>query len=282
MVSEIGIVSIGMLLVVLIGGIDLSVGAVLALSAVVLGLTTQLGCPPFLAVALAIASGVAAGGLNGLVVGRAGIPSIIVTLGTMAAYRGVALGLSGGNSFPLPEALQMLGQSELLGLPQQFALFVALALACRFLLQRTVAGLTLFALGNNETAARFAGLRVELGKTAVYAACGGLAALAGVVFAARVSSAKADFGVGVELDAITVVVLSGASLAGGSANVPGLVLGLLIVGSLRMGLTMVFVPAETQAILVGLVLIGAVASRRLGGLLRGALRWRPVGGERGA
>lgn len=119
-----------------------------------------------------------------------------------------------------------------------------------WVLRRMTAGLTLFAIGNNETASRMAGLSVERAKTLVYTACGGLSALAGLVFAARVSSAKADFGVGLELDAITVVVLSGASLAGGSANVPGLVLGLLTIGVIRMGLSMLFVPSEIQAILI--------------------------------
>ncbi len=280
LVSEVGMVSIGMLLIVLLGGIDLSVGAMMALSGVVAGLAVQSGYSVTAAVILALLAGIVAGTLNGLIVSRAGIPSIIVTLGSMAVYRGVALGLSGGNSFAMPESMLWLGQADLIGIPVQFWLFLALAIVALWVLRRMTAGLTLFAIGNNETASRMAGLSVERAKTLVYTACGGLSALAGLVFAARVSSAKADFGVGLELDAITVVVLSGASLAGGSANVSGLVLGLLTIGVIRMGLSMLFVPSEIQAILIGLVLIVAVASGRLSANLKEALKLRVASGHR--
>lgn len=266
--SEMAIVSLAMMLVILVGGIDLSVGAVLALAAVLLGKSLAAGAPPALALALAIGGGAVAGAINGLVVAWAGIPAIIVTLGTMAIFRGVALGVSGGASYPVPESLQALAQATLAGLPLPFVVFALLAAATAFVLHRGRAGIVLFAIGHNETAARFAGLRSARAKAAVYVASGALCALAGVLFAARVSSAKADFGIGFELDAITIVVLSGASLAGGTANIPGLVLGLVIVAALRMGLTMVFVPAETQAILIGLVLIVAVAAGRLAGVVR--------------
>jgi rhamnose transport system permease protein len=261
--AEMGLVSLGMLLVVLVGGIDLSVGAVLALAAVVLGLAIDAGMSVPASVAAALAVGVLAGLINGSVVAFAGVPSIIVTLATMAVFRGLALGLSGGQSFPLPEAMSDWAQATWAGLPTAFGLLAATALLAAGVLRYTRWGVMLFALGHNEVASRLAGLPVNRARVAAYAASGALAALAGVVFAARVTSAKADFGVGHELDAITVVVLSGASLAGGSANVPGLLLGLAIVGALRLGLTMVFVPAETQAVLIGVVLIAAVASRRL-------------------
>jgi rhamnose transport system permease protein len=274
--SELAIVSLGMMLVVLVGGIDLSVGALLALSAVLLGRSLAAGLPPVLAVALAIMGGAAAGAINGVVVAWARIPAIIVTLGTMAIFRGLALGISGGESFAIPESLQAVAQANVAGLPLSFVVFLALACTAAWVLRRTRAGVVLYAVGHNETAARFAGLRAARAKAFVYLVAGALSALGGVLFAARVSSAKADFGVGLELDAITIVVLSGASLAGGTANVPGLALGIVIVGALRMGLTMVFVPAETQAILIGLVLIAAVAAGRLTGAVRRLLpSWAP-------
>lgn len=269
--SELGIVAIGMLLVILVGGIDLSVGSMLALSAVALGLGLQAGLAPPVAAVLAVCVGTGAGMLNGLIVSYAGIPAIIVTLGSMAVFRGVALGLSGGHSYAVPESLQFLGQGEWANVPCQVWLFALLAGFMAWLLKCTSAGVTLFALGHNEVASRFAGLPVARAKTLVYAACGALAGLAAVFFSARVSSAKADFAMGLELDAITIVVLSGASLAGGSANVLGLLLGLSIVGSLRMGLTMMFVPAETQAIMIGLVLVFSVATSRIAGRLRHGL-----------
>lgn len=268
LVSEVGIVSVGMLLVILLGGIDLSVGAMMALAGIVAGLAADSGLPIAVAALLAITSGLVAGTLNGLVVTRAGIPAIIVTLASMAVFRGLALGLSGGHSFAMPESIYWLGQADLFCVPVQFWLFLAVLLVVLALLRRMTAGLKLFAIGNNETASRLAGLSVSKVKTLVYTTCGALSGLAGLVFTARVSSAKADFGVGLELDAITVVVLSGASLSGGSANVPGLLLGLLIIGVLRMGLSMLFIPSEIQAILIGVVLILAVASGRLTGLFR--------------
>ncbi len=261
--TEIGLVALGMTLVMITGGIDLSVGSVIALTAVVMGMLIQAGVWAWLAALLGLGLGVLLGALNGFVITRVGLPPIIITLATLAIYRGLAYGTSDARAFPIPDSLSVLGQGYLGPLPLQLPLFLAVGFGTWVLLARTTFGRTLYALGANETAARFAGLRVDRAKLAAYALSGLLSAAAALIFISRVSSAKANAGEGYELDAITIVVLGGGSVAGGRGGVVGTLLGLAIIGLTRNGLTQAYVAPEVQAILIGAVLVTAVVGNEL-------------------
>lgn len=262
--SEIGIIAIGMAMVILLGGIDLSVGAVFAVSAVIMGMVVDSGSPVVLAMAAALVTGAVLGSFNGLVVSTIKIPPIITTLGTMSLFRGLAMGISRGKSFPIPEALyDSIGGKSVLGVPLQFLIFLAAALAVVFLLRRTTLGRSLIATGNNPVAAMFSGVNTRLVTIFAYGLSGFFCSLAGILFACRVTSAKADFGIGYEMDAITIVVLGGASLKGGKANIIGVALGMLILILTRRGLTMGLVQPELQTVIFGLLLIAAVGFNAL-------------------
>jgi rhamnose transport system permease protein len=223
----------------------------------------QAGVGAWLAALLGLGLGALLGALNGFVISRVGLPPIIITLATLAIYRGVAYGISGARAFPIPDSLSVLGQGYLGPLPVQLPLFLAVAAGIWLLLARTTFGRTLYALGVNETAGRFAGLHVDRVKLAAYALSGLLSAAAAVIFISRVSSAKANAGEGYELDAITIVVLGGGSVAGGRGGVVGTLLGLAIIGITRNGLTQAYIPPEVQAILIGAVLVAAVVGNEL-------------------
>ena len=261
--SEIGLIALGMTLVIITGGIDLSVGAMLGLSGIVFGMLSAAGTPLAVALALTLILGASLGAFNGLVISKIGIPALIVTLATMAIFRGFSLGLSQARSFSeYPQAFFVFGQGYIFGLPTQLLILVGAALAVSFLLNRHAMGRLIYAVGNNATAARFSGAPVSAALVIVYALSGLLSSLAGIVYTSRLSSARADAGIGFELDAITAVVLGGTAIMGGSGNIIGTMLGLLLVGVIRNGLTLAFVPSEQQAIIVGGVLLIAVLSNQ--------------------
>lgn len=258
-ITEIGLMALGMTLVIITGGIDLSVGSVLGLSGIVMGFSYTAGLNIWLAALLGVVTGALCGLINGQLITRAGIPPLIVTLATLAIFRGLALGISQAHSFGnYPKAFLVLGAGYLGPVPTQLIVFILLAAIIGLLLARSTFGRFIYAIGNNATAARFSGVPVNRVLVWVYTLSGTLAGLAGVIFTARVSSARSDAGVGTELDAITAVVLGGASIAGGSGSVVGTLLGLLLVGVVRNGLTLAFIPAEQQAIIIGAILLVAV------------------------
>ena len=259
--GELGLIGLGMTIVMLIGGIDLSVGSIFALSAVIMGIAVNAGMGLPLGIGLCLATGVCAGALNGLIITRFRLPPIVVTLATMAVYRGITVGVSSGKSYPIPDAIGFLGQGSIVGVPTQLVLLVLLTALSAFVLRWTTYGLFLRSIGVNENAAVFAAIPVSLLKTSVYAISGLFCAIASLIYVSRVVSAKADFGVGYELDAITVAVLGGATLSGGRANVVGTVIAVMLIVFLRRGLTMAFVGTDIQTMIVGAILIAAVAAR---------------------
>jgi rhamnose transport system permease protein len=269
-VAEIGFVALGMTIVMFIGGIDLSVGSIFALTAVITGGLAASGFPPLASLILALAVGTVAGGLNGLLVSKVNIPPIIVTLSTMAVYRGIAIGISTGHSYRMPKSLYFLGQSYVAKIPLQFIILLIVTLLLTLLVKYTPLGRTLLALGNNEEASRFSGLQVDRVKIIAFAISGFLSAFAALVYSSRVISAKADFGIGYELDAITISVLGGTSLSGGRVNILGTVLGGLIIVMTRRGLTMALVPSEIQSIFIGVILIVSVALNKFFAVRRSA------------
>lgn len=264
---EVGLVALPMTLVILTAGIDLSPGSTMGLASVVLGLAWRGGLPIGVAAGMGLLAAGVCGALNGALVSWARIPALIVTVATWEIYRGLALGLGrGGDVSGYPESFSMLGQSYIGGgwVPAQTLLFAALAVAAAVFLDQTAAGRSLRAVGANEAGARLSGIPTARYRFLVYTLTGLMAGLAAIIYASRVSTAKADAGTGLELDAITAVVLGGTSTAGGEGGIAGTVLGLLLITSLRHGLTLARIPSDRQGVLLGLILIAAVwLDRRL-------------------
>jgi ribose transport system permease protein len=263
--------SIGMTLVILSGGIDLSVGAILALAgAVSAGLLTQgLGIPGtdiFLhfttsgAILVGLIVGAAAGWINGFAITRFLLPPFVATLGMFSIARGLTMLWTGG--FPitgLGEGFGQIGTGAFLGMPMPVWIMLALTALFIVVTKRTRFGRHLYAVGGNERAARLTGLNVTRVKLAVYTLAGALAGVAGLIVTARLDSAQPNAGLGYELDSIAAVVIGGTSLAGGRGSVAGTVLGCLIIGVLNNGLFLLNVSPFWQQVIKGVVILLAVA-----------------------
>ncbi|WP_081838334.1 ABC transporter permease [Thermogemmatispora carboxidivorans] len=267
---EKALMALTMTLIVIAGEIDLSVASILGLASVVLGYTWSHGVPLGLAIVLVLLIGALCGLVNGLAVTRLGLPSLVVTLGTLALFRGLAYVVMGDQAVSnFPSAFTNFGFGTVPGtlIPWPFVLFVALALLFSLLLHRSTLGRQIYAIGSNKEAARFAGIRVEHIKLLLFVLSGLIAALAGVVFTARFSNARADNALGFELDVVTIVLLGGVNIFGGSGSLPGVVLSLLIIGVLRNALGLADISGDIQNIAVGALLIlsvlGPNAVRRL-------------------
>lgn len=258
-ISETSIIGLGMTLVILTGGIDLSVGSMMTLSSVCLGLACQAGIPAAAAVMLSLLVGVLGGGLNGYVVCKLKIPALIVTLATMGLFRGIALGISKGSAIPVPESVYYLGQGNIGPLPVQLVVTTLAYILVAVFIYKSNFGTYLKGIGYNEEVAVFSGIKVTWNKVKAYMLSGFFAALLGVMFTCRVSSAKADYGNNYEMDAITIAVFGGASLAGGKANFAGSYIAAVIIVFIRLGLTTAAIQTEIQSVIIGLILILAVA-----------------------
>jgi rhamnose transport system permease protein len=257
LMTEVGLIAIVMTFVIVTGGIDLSVGSILGMSAILLGVFWKnLGLPLELAMLLTLGVGTLAGFVNGLIITRFKFPPLIATLGTLALYRGIAEGVSEARSVRgYPDWFYVLGQGQFLGVPTQLWLFLAATIIAAIVLGMTTWGRATYAIGSNETAARFSGLRVDWIKIAIYSASGFAAALAAVIFVSRVSTTRSDMGTGIELDAITAVVLGGTSIFGGRGTIVGTVLGLVLIQALKNGLSLAGVKSDGTIVLIGAVLI---------------------------
>jgi rhamnose transport system permease protein len=259
LMAEVGLIALPMSFVIITGGIDLSVGSILGMVAILTGVFWQnVGLPLPLAMLLGIAAGAIAGLVNGLIITRFRVPPLIATLATLALYRGLAEGISQARSVRgYPDWFYVLGQGDALGVPVQLWLFLVLALAAAFTLGFTTFGRTTYAVGANEIAARFSGLRVDRAKLLIYTASGLIAGVAAVVFVSRVSTTRSDMGTGIELDAITAVVLGGTSIFGGRGTIVGTVLGLALIQVLKNGLALSGVKGDGTIVVIGAVLIGS-------------------------
>ncbi len=260
---EIGLLAIVMTPVILTGGIDLSVGSLMGLSAVVFGkLWRDAGVPVPVAVSATLALGALAGGLNATLITWLRLPPLIVTLGTFSLFRGLAEALTHGvDTFTgFPTGFTALGQGTWLGLPVQLYVFASVAAGVWLLVHRTTWGRSFRAIGFAPEGARYAGLPVTRRLASVYVLAGLVAALAGLIFTARLNQAKADAGTGYELFAITAVVLGGTSIFGGSGSVAGTLLGWAAVAMLSDSLTYVGWPREIGGMLTGLLLIVALTA----------------------
>jgi len=273
--SVIGLLGIGMTLVIITGGIDLSVGSVLALAGTVTGMLVKMGMPVVPAMLLGVAVGGACGLFNGLVITKLRITPFVATLGMMLIARGTALQLTGAAPISqLGEAFGVLGNGALFrvvgqgtnglpkvifpGIPFPALLLLVVAVAATYLLRRRALGRHIYATGSNEEAARLSGVRVDRTKILAYVMSGALAGLSGVVLMSRLVTAQPNEGVMYELDAIAAAVIGGASLMGGVGTISGTMIGAFIIGVLRNGLNMAGVSAFIQQIIIGFVMIIAV------------------------
>ena len=258
--TEVGLIAIPMTCIIITGGIDLSVGSILGLTAIVLGWTWQeLGFPLELAIITGILSGTVAGFVNGLFIVRVGVPPLIMTLATLALYRGLAEGISEAKSARgYPEWFFELGQGEFLGIPTQLWLLIVAVIIFGIVLARTRIGRALYAIGNNEIGARFSGLAVNRYLLLIYTFSGLMSAIAGYIFVSRVSTTRSDMGMGIELDVIAAVVLGGTSIFGGTGSIAGTIIGVALIQLLKNGLALTGVTSDATIIVIGSVLIFAI------------------------
>jgi ribose transport system permease protein len=263
--SVIGILAIGATFVISSAAIDLSVGSLLAVSAVAAGLVVKnAGLPWPVGICAALTTGGLLGLINGVLVTKGRIPPFIVTLGMLGIARGTAYILTEGRAiYGLPEPLVFLGQGRILGVPMPVIIFLALALVMHLVLQHTRFGRYTLIVGDNETAARVTGLRVERHRVHVFVLSGALAGLAGLVLMGRLNAADPSEGLLYELTAITAAIIGGTNLFGGRGTIVGTVIGALIMGVIQNGLNLLAVQSFYQQVAIGAVLIVAVWLDRL-------------------
>lgn len=263
---ELAIVAVPMMLIIMIGGIDLSIGAMVAFCAVVLGLMFEKGISPWVGAFAALGAGSALGFTNGWFVAKMRVHPLIVTLATMAAFRGIAEGISLARPISgYPESFLKVSSGKIAGIPYPLIVFALIALAGWFLLTKTRFGRWIVAIGTEETVSRFSGIPVDRVKVVLYTLCGLVCGLVAVLLVARNNTAKADLGMGLELEAITAIVLGGASIDGGKGRVLGLVLGLVLIHQTREFVIWHWRKDELNLIVLGALLIGALLVERLFG-----------------
>lgn len=258
--AEVGLIALGMTLVIITRGIDLSVGSLLALVSVAIGFSYQAGLPLAAAILFGFVVGALGGLLNGVLISRLALSALTVTLGTMALFRGLAFAVSdAGAVSTFPSWFDYFGQFYVGGqVPGQLIVFALVAIVIGVVLARSWFGRWVYAIGHNELAARFAGLPITRSKAAVYVITGLLVALAALIYTSRVSTARANAGTGLELTVIAAVVLGGTDIRGGTGTIAGTVLGVLILAMLQNGLALAGVPTAWSFVAIGAVLIVGV------------------------
>ncbi|ANQ53559.1 ribose ABC transporter permease [Thermosipho affectus] len=261
-VSIQAIIAFGMTLVIISGGIDLSVGSVLAFSAVVMASVVKNGSV-FLGILVALFVGALLGAINGFIIAKGKIQPFIVTLATMAIARSLTLVYSQGMPITgFPRAFRIIGRGDVLEIPVPIIIMFAVFGIIYYISKYTKLGLYTYAIGGNETAAKLSGVKVDKYKIIIYTISGVLAAVSAIILTSRLNSAQPTFGTGYELDAIAAVVLGGASLAGGKGTIVGTLFGALIMGILNNGLNLLNVSPFYQQGVKGVVILIAVLLER--------------------
>lgn len=261
--SEKAIVALAMALLIIVREIDLSVAAIIAVASLATGLAAQSGAPLPVLLVIGPAVGFACGAFNGFLVTRLALPSIVVTIGTMSLFRGIAQVVLGDQVINrYPANYTVIGQSYLIDwppLPWSFVIFLFFAVVFAVVLHRTAFGRKLYAIGNNPTAARFSGIPVDRIRFWLFVTTGTLAGLAAMLLTARIGSTRPNIALGWELEIITMVILGGVSIAGGSGTIPGVVLAIFILGLITFGLSLVNVPGIVISVILGCLLIASIA-----------------------
>jgi rhamnose transport system permease protein len=255
---EIGLMMLPMVFIIITGNIDLSIASNMGMSASFMGLLHNLGVNIWVAALAGLLLGTLGGMLNGYLVSRIKLPALVVTLGTYAFYRGIAYGFLGDQAARgYPKAFTYFGQGKVFGslIPFSVALFIVLAILFGLVLHRTTFGRYLYSIGNNENATLYSGIPVAKIKFLIYTLSGFMAALAGLILAARFGSTRPDIGTGLELSVITAVVLGGVDINGGKGTMLGAVLSLLLIGLMRFGMGLLNIQGQVQGIVIGMLLI---------------------------
>jgi ribose transport system permease protein len=264
------IMGIGVTFAIITGGIDLSIGSVVALTGTVAVMAAMAGVPIWISMLIGILVGVVTGLLNGLMITKLRLPPFIATLGMLMVARGVALTITNANAWPAPDAFGNLGNGTIFdlgrtfpGIPYPVLLMIAVAFIFSFVLGKTRIGRYIYAVGSNEEAARLSGIKINQVKITAYIISGALAGLVGIILASRMVTSQPNSADGYELYAIASAVIGGTSLMGGVGTIAGTVIGSFIIGILTVGLTMSGANYFLQKIVIGLVVIGAVAVDQL-------------------
>lgn len=259
--TEKAIIALAMALLIISGEIDLSVAAIIALASTMMGLALQLGAGTPTLVLVGLATGVFCGVFNGFLVTRLGLPSIVVTIGTMSFFRGVSFIVLGDQAFKgYPESFAFFGQGYVWYIVSfEFAAFLVLAVLFYVLLHRTSFGRRIFVIGNNPVAAEFSGVRVARVKFLLFCLTGLMSGIAAVMLTSRLGSTRPSIALGMELEVVTMVVLGGVSILGGSGTIQGVVLAAFIMGLVTFGLGLLNVPGIVMSIFIGALLIFVIA-----------------------
>lgn len=260
-----GLIAFGMTCVILTGGIDLSVGSVLALTSIICAHTIKIGLPAPLSMLIALIFGIILGTISGLMVTKSRLQPFIATLITMMGYRGLTMILSGGK--PISRLgnnllLNQIGKGSFLGIPIPVWILIIFFAIFLFVLKKTVLGRQIYATGSNAKAAELAGININNIKLIVYAVSGFMASLSGLILVSRLGSAQPTLGSGYELDAIAAVALGGTSMTGGRGKITGTLIGILIIAVLNNGLNIIGVSSYYQDVVKALVIFLAVISDR--------------------
>ena len=264
-VSINALISFGMTFVILTGGIDLSVGSILALSSVLMGSFIKSGNNPIVGIVLACVMGAVLGAVNGLVITKGKVAPFIATLATMTIFRGLTLVYTNGNpisSLTESEAFHSFGQGYFFGLPVPAIMMLLMFAVSYFILHKTTLGRKTYAVGGNEKVSFIAGIKIDRIKIFAYTITGFLCGMAGAILTSRLNSAQPTAGTGYELDAIAAVVLGGTSLSGGKGRIVGTIIGALIIGTLNNGLNSLNVSSFSQQVVKGIVILLAVLMDR--------------------
>ncbi|MGN1140222.1 MAG: ABC transporter permease [Oliverpabstia sp.] len=250
----------GMTFVILLGGIDLSVGSVIAVAGCIsAGMATWNGLPVPVAILIGIVCGILIACINGLIVSRTTIPAFITTLATMNIGRGIARVYTNNQTISvLQPSYTFLGTGKIFGVPVQLFMIIAIIAICSFILNRTQLGKHIYAVGGNKTAAEYSGINTKKVTFLVFAFSGLLAAIAGILTCGRTFSATISMGQSAEMDAIAAVVLGGTSMSGGKGRISGTVIGVLIIGVLNNGMNLLGIDSSWQYIVQGIVILIAV------------------------
>ncbi len=260
--SEKAMIALGMALLIIVRDIDLSVAAIVALVSLVMGLAAQAGADTGALLAIALITGGACGGVNGTLVTGLALPAIVVTIGTMSLFRGIAQVVLGDQALTkYPDALLSIGQGYIgANVPYSFVTFLVLALAIGFVLHATTLGRRIFAIGANPEASRFSGIPVARIRFGLFVLSGVLSGLAAWFLTGRIGSTRPNIAQGWELEAVTMVILGGVSIAGGSGTIPGVALAVFVLGLMTFGMSLMNVPGIVINVLLGLLLITVLAT----------------------
>ncbi len=263
--SEKALLALPMALLIICREIDISVAGILALSSVAMGLANSAGWPPESLFLVALLTGMACGALNGVLVTHFALPSIVVTIGTVSVFRGLASVVLGDQAFTgYPQLMADWGQGYFFGvLPREFTVLLLCAAMFAFVLHVTSWGRRIYAIGNNPVAARFSGIAVDRYRFMLFVLAGAMAGLAAFLLTGRIGSTRPNIAMGWELEAITMVILGGVSISGGIGTIGGVMLAVLTLGAVTFGLSLANVPGIYMTIAVGVLLLVAIALPRL-------------------